>query len=103
MFKCFSISLINLILNSLICTIIKFRLNITNKNRESMYTTKQSFPTNGLATILHLLTHFDLDSVLSRLTWIMFNIAKFYPFFLLAYLNSDVFPALHDKGLRKCI
>ena len=65
-----------------------------------MHTTKQSFLTNGNATILNLLTHFDFDLVSSHLTWLTFNIAKPYPFFLLPYLSSGVFSALHDKHLR---
>ena len=65
-----------------------------------MHTTKQSFLTNDNATILNLLTHFDFDLVSSHLTWLIFNIAKPYPFFLLPYLSSGVFSALHDKHLR---
>ena len=65
-----------------------------------MHTTKQSLPKNDHATILSLLTHFDFDSVSSHLTWVIFNIDKLYPFFLLSFVNSDFFSALHDKYLR---
>ena len=83
-----------------VCTIIKFRLSITNGNHKAIYTTKQSFPTNDHDTRLSLLTYFDFDSVSSHLIWVMFNIAKPYLFFPMFYLNSDVFSALHDKHLR---
>ena len=65
-----------------------------------MHTIKQSFRTNEHATIWSLLTHFDIDSVSSHPTWVIFNIAKPIPFFLLSYLKSEVFSALHDKHLR---
>ena len=83
-----------------VCTIIKFRFSITNRNHEAMHTTKQSFPTNDHVIILSLLTHFDFDSVSSHLTWVIFNKAKLYPFFLFPYLNFDVFSALQDKHLK---
>ena len=82
------------------CTIIKFRLSITNGKHEAMHTTKQSFPTNDYAAVLSLLTHFDFDSVSSHPRWVIFNKAKLYLFFLLSYLNSDDFSASHDKHLR---
>ena len=66
-----------------VCTIIKFKLSTTNGNHEAMHTTTQSFPTNDHATILSSLTPFDFDSVSSQLTWVMFNIAKLYSFFLM--------------------
>ena len=81
-------------------TIIKFRLSIANEHHEAMHITKQFLPTNDHATILGLLTHFDFNSVSSHLTWVIFNRAKLCPFFLLPYLNSDVFSALHVKHLR---
>ena len=83
-----------------VCTIIKFRISITNGNHEAMHTTKQSLPTNDHAKMLSLLTHFDFDSVSSHVIWVIFNIAKLYPFFLLSYLNSDDFSPWHDKHLR---
>ena len=61
-----------------VCTIIKFKLSTTNGNHEAMHTT-----TNDHATILSSLTPFDFDSVSSQLTWVMFNIAKLYSFFLM--------------------
>ena len=73
---------------------------VTYGNHEAKHATKQCFSTNDHVTILRLLTYFDFDSVSSHLTWVIFNIAKRYPFLLLSYLNSDVFPASHNKHLR---
>ena len=64
-----------------------------------MHTTKKSIPTNDHAAKFNLLTHLDFDSVSSNMTWVYFSIAKFQPFFLLFYLNFDVFSALLDEYL----
>ena len=98
-FNCSNSLMIELVV-PFIYTIIQFRLSITSGNHEAMHTTKQSFSTNDHATIFSLLIHIDFDLVSSHLKWVIFNIAKLYPFFFLPYLNSNIFSALHDKHLR---
>ena len=53
-----------------VCTIIKFRLSITNRNHEAMHTKKQYFSTREHTVILSLLTHLDFDSASSHLIWV---------------------------------
>ena len=84
-----------------VSTIIKQRLSVTTGNHEAMHTSKQYFPTNDHAAILSLLTRLILILIQSHHTRhrYIFNIAKLYLFFLMSYLNSVVFSALHNENL----
>ena len=59
---------------------------------------KQCVPQNNNIEFIDSFS--DFDSVSSHLTWVIFNKAKLYPFFLFPYLNFDVFSALQDKHLK---